>query len=332
MNTADARADWRAGATLDTLEFTAALRRRVRAYFDATGALEVITPVLSSAGASEPAIEAFDTRATPADGIRWLHTSPEFAMKRLLARDAKDIWQLAPVFRRAEQGHRHNREFQLLEWYRVGADLQALMQDVSALLRAAVGAHSPFATSAQTCRYGDAVRSLTGDWPEALEVADVARYFAEHNRHFPDSIAAQEQDAALDLFFDTFVVPQFAQDALTFVVDYPPSQASLARLTRDMHGRSVAARFELYAGPVELANGYHELLDAREQRGRFEAELAERRAAGQPVPPLDERFLAALEAGLPDCSGVALGLDRVAMVALGAQDLDAVLSFSDERA
>lgn len=324
--------DWQPGASLDTLTFTAALRRRVRDYFDATGALEVITPVLSVGGPSEPAIEAFDTRVTSVDGVRWLHTSPEFPMKRLIARDARDIWQLTPVFRRAEQGQRHNREFLMLEWYRVGQNLEALMADVSAMLDAVVGSYSPFDSAPELRRYGVCVRALTDRWPEELSVADMRAFFEQHDRHFPASITDDEHDTALELFFDTFVVPQFPTDRPVFVTGYPPSQASLARLTRDESERRVAARFELYAGPVELANGYHELLDAKEQRQRFEAELYERRVNGQVLPPLDERFLAALESGLPPCAGVALGLDRLAMVALGETSLDAVVSFSDERA
>ncbi len=324
-------AEWQPGASLSTLEFTADVRRRVRRYFDATGSLEVVTPVLSCAGPSEPAIEPFDTRATAADGRRWLQTSPEFAMKRLVACYGRDVWQLAPVFRRAEQGQRHNREFLLLEWYRVGQDMDELMQDVSALLRATVGEHPPFDRASVTVSYGDCVRQLTGQWPEALTVESIRSLFAARQRHFPESIQAQELDTALDLLFDTFVVSAFSADCPTFVTGYPPSQASLARLAVDTHGRSVASRFELYAGEVELANGFHELVDAAEQRQRFEDEYAERAEAGQVLPAMDEAFLAALEFGLPECSGVALGLDRLAMVALAETSLDAVMSFSDER-
>lgn len=325
-------AHWRPSASLQTLRFTADVRRRVRAYFDESDALEVVTPVMSRCGATDPSIEPFDTRVTDADARCWLQTSPEFAMKRLLAAYACDIWQLAPVFRRAEKGHRHNREFQLLEWYRVGAELDTLMQDVSRLLKAVVGEYAPFDQSPVTVRYGVSIRALTARWPEELTVGAIASVFADHDRHFPVGIGAQELDAALDLLFDTLVVPDFAKDRPTFVVDYPPSQASLARLTRDQDGREVAARVELYAGSVELANGFHELVDATEQRQRFEAELAVRKRQGQVTPPLDEAFLAALEAGLPACAGIALGIDRLAMVALGEPELAAVMSFDDERA
>lgn len=324
--------DWQPGAPLATLEFTADLRRRVRKRFDATDALEVVTPVLSQFGPSEPEIEAFDTRKTAADGQRWLHTSPEFPMKRVLAAYARDIWQLTPVFRRAENGRCHNREFLLLEWYRVGADLEALMDDIAGLLRDCVGEHAPFDNAPVTVRYGVCVRSRTGRWPEELTVADIADYFKGQQRHFPESLEASELDAALDLLFDTFVLPEFATDRPTFVTGYPPSQASLARLAVDEDGRSVAARFELYAGVVELANGFHELVDAAEQRRRFERDLEVRAHRQQVVPPLDEPFLAALVSGLPECSGVALGLDRLAMVALGETSIGSVMCFADDRA
>ncbi len=325
-------APWRPTASLEALEFTAGLRRRVRDYFDASGALEVLTPVMSRCGASDPAIEPFDTRATAEDDTRWLQTSPEFAMKRLLAAYGRDLWQLAPVFRRAERGHRHNREFQLLEWYRVGADLDELMQDVSALLHAVVGECPPFDREPVTVSYGECVKRVTGHWPESLGVSDIAVVFAERDRHFPDSIGADELDAALDLLLDTFVLPDFLTDRPTFITGYPPSQASLARLTHDEHGRDIAARFELYAGEVELANGFYELVDAAEQRRRFEADLSRRHGAGQVTPPLDTAFLAALDAGLPECAGVALGIDRLAMVALAKSRLSAVMSFDDEHA
>lgn len=323
---------WRPSASVEAMEFTAKLRRRVRDYFDASGALEVVTPVMSRYGATESAIEPFDTRVTAEDGQRWLQTSPEFAMKRLLAAYERDLWQLAPVFRRAERGHRHNREFQLLEWYRVSASLDDLMKDVTAMVQSVVGEYSPFDRDPSTLSYGACVQDVTGRWPESLRVSDVAAVFAERGRHFPDSIGMHELDAALDLLFDTFVLPGFATDCLTFVIGYPPSQASLARLSHDEHGREIAARFELYAGPVELANGFDELTDAAEQRQRFETDLIARARAGQVCPPLDTSFLAALEFGLPRCSGVAMGLDRLAMVALGESSLAAVMSFDDERA
>jgi len=323
--------DWRPGASLDTLRRAASLRQGLRGYFDTTGALEVITPVLSRSGAPEPAIEAFDTRATERDGHLWLQTSPEFAMKRLVAAHGRDVWQLASVFRRAERGRRHNVEFQLLEWYRIGHDLEALIGDVCALLKHAVGDAAPFDRTPVIRRYGVCVREVLGDWPEHVTVPGVRARFEGAGRHFPAGIGDDELDAALHLLFDTFVVPRFDTDRPTFVVDYPPSQASLARCTVDRDGRTVAARVELYAGEVELANGFHELTDADEQRRRFESELSVRRANGQPLPPLDEAFLAALSCGLPDCAGIALGVDRLLMVAIGATSLDEVMSFADGR-
>lgn len=328
---AAAQADWGPGATLATLRRAADIRRRIRTHFDATGALEVITPVLSRSAGPEPSIEPFDTRATAIDGHHWLQTSPEFAMKRLIAAHGQDVWQLAPVFRRAERGQRHNAEFQLLEWYRVGCELTGLMADVAALLTRVVGEVAPFDHAPITRRYGSCVREVSGHWPESLGVSDIRDLFARAGRHFPDGIADHEHDAALDLLFDTFVLPRLPVDRPTFVTGYPPSQASLARCTIDEDGRRVASRFELYAGTLELANGFHELTDADEQRRRFAEQLAMRQAACQPLPPQDEFFLAALRAGLPDCSGVALGVDRLVMLACGLDTLDQAMTFADER-
>ena len=180
--------------------------------------------------------------------------------------------------------------------------------------------------------HGELVREVAGDWPEALGVDAVRALFEARGRSWPAGMAADDPDAAVDLLFDEFVLPRLPPDAWAFVTGWPASRASLARIETDAHGRSVAARFELYAGPLELANGYHELTDAAEQRARFEADLARRALRGQEAVPLDEPLLAALEAGLPDCAGVALGVERLMMALTGIDDIDAVLAFSDARA
>ena len=344
--------DWRPGASPGTLELGAAVRSRLRAHLDGQGVLEVTTPVLSRAAASDPAIESLATAPTRTDPARWLQTSPESAAKRLLAAHGRDLWQMGPVFRAGERGRRHNVEFTLLEWYRVGLGLEAVMADVEAAVRAAAGARAtpgapvdgpgvdpdrvgavlpgpePFARLS----HGELVREVAGDWPERLSVADVERLFAERGASWPAAMDGDDPDAAIDLLFDEFVLPALAPDRFAFVTGWPASRASLARVATDGHGRAVAARFELYAGDLELANGYHELADAAEQRRRFEADLARRAARGQPPVPLDEPLLGALGAGLPDCSGVALGVERLLMALSGIDDIDAVTAFSDARA
>ena len=326
--------DWRPGAELATLELAAALRRGFRSRFDAEGVLEVATPVASRAGTSDPAIESLVTAPSRTEPARWLQSSPESASKRLLAAHGRDLYQFAPVFRAAERGRRHNIEFTLLEWYRIGLDLEAMMADVEASVRAAAAAGGAAVACAPFARlaHGELVREVAGDWPERLGVADVARLFESRGAPWPAAMDEDDPDAAIDLLFDEFVLPRLPVDRMAFVTGWPASRASLARLATDGHGRTVAARFELYAGPLELANGYHELTDAAEQRSRFEADLRRRERLGLAPVPLDEPLLAALGAGLPDCSGVALGLERLLMALSGIDDIDRVLAFSDVRA
>lgn len=323
---------WRPGATLATLALAADVRRRLRARMDAEGVLEVVTPVASRAGTSDPAIESLVTVATTAEPARWLQTSPESASKRLLAAHGADVWQLAPVFRAGERGRRHAVEFTLLEWYRTGFDLEAMMADVETTVRAVSDGHPAAREAFGRLSHGELVREVADDWPEALDVARVAALFRRRGRSWPAGMDGDDPDAAVDLLFDEFVLPRLPPGRMVFVTGWPASRASLARLTEDRHGRSVAARFELYAGDLELANGYHELTDAAEQRRRFEADLERRARRGQPAVPLDEPLLAALEAGLPDCAGVALGFERLLMVLAGIDDIDAVMAFADARA
>ena len=325
-------ADWRPGASLATLELAADARRRVRAHMDACGALEVATPIASRAATSDPAIGSLSTVATRTDPTRWLQTSPESASKRLLAAHGRDLWQLAPVFRAGERGRRHNVEFTLLEWYRVGFDLDAMMDDVEILVRRVadgrIDAGGPFARLS----HGDLVREVAGDWPERLSVSDVEALFRARGASWPRGMDEADPDAAIDLLFDEFALPILPANRFAFVTGWPASRASLARLDTDPHGRTVAARFELYFGDLELANGYHELTDAAEQRARFEADLERRAALDLEPVPLDGALLDALAAGLPGCAGVALGFERLLMVLADADDIDAVMAFSDARA
>ena len=324
--------DWRPGASLAALELAADARRRVRAHMDACGALEVATPVASHAATSDPAVESLSTVATRTDPTRWLQSSPESASKRLLAAHGRDLWQLAPVFRAGERGRRHNVEFTLLEWYRVGFDLGAMMDDVEALVRRVAGPPAgddgPFARLS----HGTLVREVAGDWPERLSVSDIEALFRARGASWPRGMDEGDPDAAIDLLFDEFALQMLPTDRFAFVTGWPASRASLARLETDPHGRTVAARFELYFGDLELANGYHELADEAEQRARFEADLARRATLGLAPVPLDEPLLDALAAGLPDCAGVALGFERLLMVLADVDDIDAVMAFSDARA
>ena len=311
-----------ASASLEALRRRAQLLKRIRAFFAARGVLEVETPALSSAGVSDLALESITASARSLGRAPlYLHTSPEYAMKRLLAAGSGDIYQLGRVFRDDEVGRWHQPEFTLLEWYRVGFDDARLMDEVDELLRAALAGDRVVRRSARV-RYSDALERALGVDARASPVRLGAK-LAERGIDVPRDL---EPDALLDLAFASVVVPSFAADAFTFVYDYPATQAALARLKPGPP--VVAARFEVFANGLELGNGFHELNDAAEQRRRFTRELDARRRAGRPVPPLDEELLAALERGLPDCAGVAVGVDRLVALALGLDGVAAAMSFA----
>ena len=298
----------------------------VRAFFAARGVLEVETPALSSAGVTDLNLESIVATARTFGAVpRYLHTSPELAMKRLLADGSGDLYQLCRVFRDDELGRWHQPEFTLLEWYRVGFDEQRLMAEVAELIEAALAAKSPGAAGAPRrvvrLTYAQALKTALGAPPEA-PTAELARRLTSAGVDVPPELA---HDAVLDLAFGTVVAAAFDPSAVTFVYDYPASQAALARVKPTTP--PVAARFEVFCGGIELANGFHELNDPVEQRRRFEADLALRRASGRPTPPLDEALLGVL-ASLPECAGVALGFDRLVALATGQDNLAATLAFA----
>ena len=306
---------------LEALRTRARMLARIRAFFAARGVLEVETPALSSAGVSDLALDSVLAAARSLGSTPlYLHTSPEYAMKRLLAGGSGDIYQICRVFRDDELGRWHQPEFTLLEWYRIGFDDVRLMDEVEALLRAAL-ADDGRDWRSEHIGYSDALARALGVDAGASS-ASVAASLAERGDDVPQGLA---HDALLDLAFASVVVPGFAADALTFVCDYPASQAALARLKPKVP--TVAARFEVFARGIELANGFHELTDAAEQRRRFEKEIDARRRAGRHVPPLDEDFLDALARGLPDCAGVAVGFDRLVALALGAERVADAMAF-----
>jgi len=315
--------DWKPTASIATLEVRASMLRAARDYFAATRALEVETPTLSSSAVTD--IHIASVAALLLGQRHYLHTSPEYAMKRLLAAGCGDIWQICRVYRDGESGRWHNPEFTLIEWYRVGVDHHSLMSDVERLISAMLPPSRHF-DSAERLTYREAVQLHSGidafDDPTAVLIARLESADID----VPNAVRG-DRDACLDLIMSTLVGPQLGRERLTFVYDYPASQAALARV----HGR-VASRFEAYLEGIELANGFHELGIASEQRARFTADLEERVKRGLPSVPMDERFLASLEHGLPECAGVALGFDRLVMCALGAKHIDDALAFPISRA
>ncbi|WP_071872959.1 EF-P lysine aminoacylase EpmA [Atopomonas hussainii] len=315
---------WQPSATLAQLKRRAELLHYTRAFFAAREVLEVETPMLSAVPVSDPLLAPFATQYRPEGGGQaqalYLHTSPEYPMKRLLAAGSGSIWQLCKVFRNGERGRRHNPEFSMLEWYRVGFTDQQLMDEVQALVAPLLPAQAFARVS-----YAELFQRELG-----LDVfsADSQALAACARQHI-DFVGELSRDGWLQLLFSHVLEPRLSTP--TFVYDFPASQAALARVVADRQGRPVAARFELFVQGVELANGYWELTDAAEQAARFAADQAEQQALGQALRPADTRLVAALEHGMPDCAGVALGFDRLHMLVEGLDDIAQVLAFALER-
>lgn len=313
---------------IEALRQRARLNALIREFFAARGVLEVETPILSAAGNTEPNIDSFHTgfdgHVDAGPRRRWLRTSPEYPLKRLLAAGVGDCYELGRVFRNGEAGGRHNPEFTMLEWYRVGWDHHRLIDETVALVRHALTLVER-AAELQVLSYRELFIAALGLDPfeagdEALRVplADVAI-----------DGSGLVRDDWLDLLMTHRIQPFFPADRITVVHDWPATQAALAKVR--LGEPPLAERFELYLGSVELANGYHELNDAAEQRRRFERDLAVRRGRGSVLPPLDERLLDALPA-MPDCAGVAVGVDRLLMAMRGTPRVADVLAFDFARA
>lgn len=305
---------WQPSATLETLKARAELYSSVRAFFSARKVLEVETPALSAHATVDRHIESFQ-----ADG-RWLQTSPELAMKRLLCAQSGPIYQICKVFRLEESGRHHNPEFTLLEWYRPGFDHHQMMDEVEALLTV-IGAHAGIC---ERLTYRAAFQRYAGLDPFSATL-DILRAAARF--HGDAGEQAGERDFWLDLIMSETVGPKLGQSAPVFLYDFPASQAALSRIKGE-----VAERFELFWKGIELANGFHELTDADEQQRRFEADQRWRTQHVRRAPPYDRNLIAALQAGMPACAGVALGLDRLLMLMRGLPDIAATMAFDSARA
>jgi lysyl-tRNA synthetase class 2 len=316
--------DWRPSASGERLQLRAALLARTRAFFAARAVMEVDTPLLVNAPVTDTHIHSVTVEVGA--GVRlFLHTSPEYAMKRLLAAGVGDIYQICHVARGFEQSRIHNTEFTLVEWYRLGFDLPQLMAEVEALVRELCATHPAARRGAERLSYCEVFQRHVGLDPLKAPLAQLQGVISHLGYQ-----EAPQRDELLDLIMGAVIGPKLGHEALTFIHGYPASQAALARL--DPADPRTAQRFELYLGGIELANGFHELAAADEQRARFAADLQERERRGLPRHALDERLLAALAAGLPECSGVALGFDRVLMLAAGAAQIRDVLPFTTETA
>jgi elongation factor P--(R)-beta-lysine ligase len=324
-------ASWRPTASLDLLQQRAALMAGVRSFFAERQVLEVDTPLLSQATVTDlhldsMVVESHDSKR------RFLQTSPEFAMKRLLAAGSGPIYQICKAFRRDEAGQRHNPEFTMLEWYRPGFDDRQLMAEVEALVRVCAEQFSSSpkdwaATPFEHTSYRDLFKAQLGIDPFTAsdqQLIDLAR-----QQTASDHLTLSRDDA-LNLMMAVVIEPML--QAPVFVIDFPASQASLAATELTDGGHRVARRFELFIRGMEIANGYLELTDAQEQARRFAADNQRREQSGLSMQPVDEFLLAALASGMPDCAGVALGFDRLLMLISDRQRIAEVISFDDNNA
>ncbi len=319
--------DWRPTATLDALRLRARLYAAIRAFFAQRDVLEVETPVLSVAGNTDPNIESFSLefsgRADGALRTRWLRTSPEFALKRLLSAGVGDCYELGRVFRNGEAGIRHNPEFTMLEWYRLGWDHHRLIDETVGLVQTALALIGRNASVTKTS-FRDLYRDRLGIDPFTAADSELCAALGDTAIN-PDGLT---RDDWMDLLMTHRLQPGFDRDTILIVHDYPASQCALAKIRAGQGDEAaVAERFELYLGPLELANGYRELTEADEQRARFMRDHAIRAQRRTASPPLDEAMLAAMAAGLPACAGVALGIERLLMAMLDTDRIADVVAF-----
>lgn len=321
---------WQPSASIENLQLRAKVLNQVRHFFAEREVLEVDTPVLARGGSTDPYLDSMQSRCD-GGGVSevldlYLQTSPEFHMKRLLAAGSGPIWQLARSFRNGEYSERHNPEFAMLEWYRPGFDLPMLMEEVRQLLTEVLGD-----LSCEQVRYRELFqRYLQLDpFSSSLE----ALQLSAQQKTGIDAVASRmDRDTCCDLLLSHEIESHLGKEGLTFVFDYPASQAALAKVHLDEQGDKVASRFECYHQGIELANGYHELTDADEQDKRFKQDNVMRQALGKPEVTVDTHLVAALAAGMPECAGVALGFDRMLMLRAGAGKLADVISFAINRA
>jgi lysyl-tRNA synthetase class 2 len=318
---------WQPTATRAALESRAHQLAWVRGFFARRAVMEVETPVLGRCGVTDlniASVPALSAAGSLDQRQGWLQTSPEYHMKRLLAAGSGDIFQVARVFRDGERGARHNPEFSLLEWYRTGFNDSDLMAEVADLVCGWLECARPM-----TLSYRQAMERFAGIDPFVVPDAELRALCGDWMP--PDQLSNLLRDECLDLLMSFRVEPALAELSPVFITGYPESQAALARVS-EVDGVRQAHRFELYIDGLELCNGYWELTDAAEQRARFESDNCARRRAGRPEMPVDEALLAAMDAGVPDCAGVALGLDRLLMLKLGTRDIADVIAFPGERA
>jgi elongation factor P--(R)-beta-lysine ligase len=323
--------DWQPTCSMEVLRLRAQVFEDIRRFFSARAVLEVETPLLGNSSGTDPQLDFFtaDYRLTPLQHTLFLQTSPEFAMKRLLAAGSGSIYQISKAFRNGESGRFHNPEFTLLEWYRVGFTLAQLMDEIGELLSVLFDGRKALKPT-QRFSYQAVFHRYTGLNPLEFSYQDYCAY--ARDKHMPEavSICGNDHGLWLDFIFSLKVQPQLGENAVCMVFGYPASQSSLARINE--FNPKITDRVEVFINGIELGNGYYELTDAKEQERRFDEEIAFRQQRKRPVPVKDKHLIAALEAGLPECSGMAIGLDRLLMLLANSACINDVLNFPIDRA
>ncbi len=321
---------WQPTASIELLALRARLLGRLRELFAERKTMEVETPILSAAASTDSNLHSMKT-CIDATGPMYLHTSPEFPMKRLLAAGCQDIYQLCRVFRDGESGRLHNPEFTLLEWYRVGFSLEQMMEDVIEIILACLQlSDRQMQPGFHSLTYQQAFQDFAGIDPLKREWNDIVLCCDQYGIEIPPSMNTDHIDDGLDLVLSHVVMPALIGTELVFIYEYPASQAALAELSRS--DPRVALRFELFYKGIELVNGFEELTNANEQEGRFAAENLARAKRGFEPMPVDQRMLDALKSGIPGCAGAALGVDRLLMCMTGRDSIQDVLAFPVDRA
>ncbi len=319
--------DWKPGASIKTLRQRADLIKQIRTFFEERNVLEVETPSISRFPAVDLHLDCFSIQASFGFNPGYLITSPEYHMKRLLAGGSGSIFQICKAFRREESGSRHNPEFTILEWYREGWDHWQLMEEIDSLMQLILNT-----APATYLSYKDAFNNLLGIDPLSFSAKDFEAVCRQKKSVPPPDLLQPDtdKDEQLNFLMGSFIEPELGKHSPVFLHDYPASQANLAKLYQEKPG--YAMRFEVYYRGVELGNGFCELTDPEIQRQRFETENQARLAMGKEELSLDHHFLDALKTGMPECAGVAMGIDRILMLALGIGDLDQIVAFSWSRA
>lgn len=322
--------NWQPHASLENLRLRANILRQIREFFAARQILEVETPLLSHATVTDPHLSSLQTEFTPPgepSKTLYLQTSPEFGMKRLLAAGSGAIYQICKAFRDSEAGRFHNPEFTMLEWYRPGFDHHQLMDETDELLKSILNC-----SSAERLSYEDVFQRELDVNPHQANPHELRECAQRMGLALPSGMDVNSSDNWLFLLMSHFIEPKLGHDCPVFIYDFPASQAALARTRKINAHISVAERFEVYVKGIELANGYHELADAKEQARRFVEDQQNRLTMKLPQVVQDERLVSALESGFPDCAGIALGIDRLVLLAAKGDRMADVVSFMLDRA